>query len=274
MNVQETPFFFPSGDRRLYGVLHQPAGRQKQQGVVVCPPFGEEYLWSQRALVNFARVMAASGYSVLRFEYMGTGDSEGDFEEVSVQSMISDILAASKMLKDSVERVTSIALVGLRFGATLAVMAADKDESIRTVTLWDPIMDGASYLRSLLRTNIATQSAVYREIRQDSEALIQSMRVGKTVNIEGYEMSWPMFSQAFEIDLTKLLEPDVEHALLVQIVRKEGEIDQSYAVLRNQWGCEVAQAVELPFWKEIRTYRPRADNLTRITREWLERKDF
>jgi len=61
-------------------------------------------------------------------------------------------------------------------------------------------------------------------------------------------------------------------SLLVQISRKEGDISQPFKSLQGRIGnCEAALAVEEPFWKEIKPFYARAENLFRITQEWLER---
>lgn len=272
MKAVETPFYFSAGRGRLFGFLHEPAGKGVGQGLVVCPPLGEEHLWSQRVFVNLARDLAAQGHPVLRFDYLGTGDSEGDFEQCSVTSMLEDIGSAVDVLRHKVTAVDQVALLGLRFGATLAVLAADAHDTVTSLALWDPILNGASYMQGLLRSNIATQMAMYREIRFDTEALVGSLKAGHTVNVEGYEVSRALYEQAAAIDLLKHPVPHVERALLIQISKKECEISQQYKEMLARWtNCETLVAVEPPFWREIRPYRPRADELFRMTQAWLEK---
>jgi exosortase A-associated hydrolase 2 len=270
--MNETPFFFDGNGYRLFGVLHKPMGHIKKEGFVFCAPFAEEKLWVYRVLVNFARDLAVQGWPVLRFDYMGNGDSEGDFEESSVETMRSDIRCAVRALKEKVPGIESAGLLGLRFGATLAAFTASSGGGIGRLVLWEPVLNGAGYMREMLRINIATQSAVYKEIRHNTEALIRMMQEGQTVNIDGYEMSWPLYEQCGEINLLNggIFFPG--RSLLVQIGRKEGEIANPYKELQTRLGdCEASLAVEDPFWKETRRYYGRAENLFRVTREWLEK---
>lgn len=270
--MAETPFFFPNGNYRLFGILYEPKEPSKKEGFVFCDPFAEEKLWAQRVMVNFARELAYAGYPVLRFDYMGTGDSEGEFEECSIETKLSDIHCAIKTLQEKVHGVKSLGLVGLRFGATLATLAAANGEEIKKLILWDPILNGASYMTELLRINLATQSAVYKEIRHNTEALIQIMKDGKTVNVDGYEMSWPLYVQSVGIDLFNRKISFAGITLLVKISRKAGNITQPYNLLQGRLSnCEAVLAVEEPFWKEIKPYYARAENLFRITKDWLAR---
>ncbi|MBI4767413.1 MAG: alpha/beta hydrolase [Deltaproteobacteria bacterium] len=270
--MNETPFFFPNKNYQLFGVLHEPVGQAKKEGFVFCSPFAEEKLWTHRVFVNFARDLADLGYPVLRFDYMGNGDSDGDFEESSVETMLSDIHCAVRTLREGVQDCESVNLLGLRFGATLAAMAAGQEETINKLILWELIINGMSYMREMLRINLSTQTAVYKEIRYNSKALIKMMKEGKTVNVDGYEMSWPLYDQSTKIDLLAQPNPYPGRTLLVQVNRKETEISEPNKKLQMQIGnCEVVLAVEDPFWKEIKSYYSRAENLFRITKEWLEK---
>ena len=270
--MNESPFFFPNGNYRLFGVLHVPVGQAKKEGFVFCSPFAEEKLWTHRVFVTFARDLADLGYPVLRFDYLGNGDSEGDFEESSVETMLSDIHCAARTLQERVQGVGSLSLLGLRFGATLAALASAQENLLNRLILWEPIINGTAYMKELLRINLSTQTAVYKEIRYNSEALIRMMREGKTVNVDGYEMAWPLYEQTVQINLLALQSPFAGRALLVQLTRKEGEIAQPFKALKDCMGnCDLILAAEEPFWKEIKTYYARAENLFRITKEWLEK---
>jgi pimeloyl-ACP methyl ester carboxylesterase len=94
-----------------------------------------------------------------------------------------------------------IGLLGLRFGATLAALAAERSPKVGKLVLWEPIVDGAKYMQEMLRINLTTQSAVYKEIRHNREALVRMMRDGATVNIDGYELAYPCYEQATAVNL-------------------------------------------------------------------------
>ena len=61
------------------------------------------------------------------------------------------------------------------------------------LVLWSPIVDGARYAQDLLRINVTTQLAVYREVRQDRVALVEAMKQGQTANVDGYEVGFAMY---------------------------------------------------------------------------------
>jgi uncharacterized protein len=146
-------FYFGPSERPLFGVYVPPrAGAGRADGVVLCPPFGWEYLRAHRAFRQLAARLADANWHVLRFDYSGTGDSAGEGWEASFEQWVADVGTAVDELKDTagVQRVT---LVGCRLGATLAACAAAGRSDIDRLVLWDPIVDGNEYVAELTRSH-------------------------------------------------------------------------------------------------------------------------
>src|SRR5579871_2345685 len=80
--VGRTPFYFESESEQLFAWLHRrEQSSHADHGVVLCPPIGHEQIHSHRGLRCLADALAEAGFSVLRFDYHGTGDSAGAGEE-------------------------------------------------------------------------------------------------------------------------------------------------------------------------------------------------
>lgn len=129
-----------------FGWFH-PGGRGR--GVVLCNPIGSESDYVHRVWRALAQTLALAGLSVLRFDYPGTRDSlDGADPARPVQSWIDSIAAASQWL--TVEAgVEDVALVGLRFGAALAVACAERLGGIDHLALLAPVASGTAYVREL-----------------------------------------------------------------------------------------------------------------------------
>jgi alpha/beta superfamily hydrolase len=106
--MKEIPFFFPNNNYNLFGIIHHPMQSWGKGGFVFCHPFAEEKLWTHRVYVSFARELAQRGYYVLRFDYMGHGDSDGKFEESTIETHFSDINCAIDWLKNEVPSMDNI----------------------------------------------------------------------------------------------------------------------------------------------------------------------
>ena len=151
-----TPFFFGNSAEPLYGVYHPPTSARKTEGVLLCPPFGQEYMRSHRAFRQLAYLLNKLGYPVLRFDYKGTGDSFGNPDDTSIENWIDNIVSASEELIAS-SNVESISLIGLRLGGLLATYACTRLDNAKTLVLWDSVVSGNCYI-SELKDQIAASS--------------------------------------------------------------------------------------------------------------------
>jgi uncharacterized protein len=268
--VNETPFFLDNAGVQLYAVAHDPAGAASGEVFVFCHPLAEEKLWTHRVFVGYARQLAAAGVAVLRVDLRGNGDSDGDFSQASVGTAVADIRAAIDHAR-SRWAAARVHLLGLRFGATLAAVVAEQSDDVDRLVLWSPITDGERYVQELLRTNLATQTAVYREVRYDRTELVEQMRNGATVNVDGYAMAYPMYEESARLKLATGHKVHAGRCLIVQIDRQPGRPAPDLQQLASTYAdATLTFAQEEPFWKEIqKSYLRAAPNLFAVTTEWL-----
>jgi len=143
------PFFFHQGGGALFGCYHGPTnGQVRDSAVLLCYPMGQEYIWSHRTLRQLAIGLSKIGFPVLRFDFSGCGDSEGDCDQWRIQQWMIDIESAIAELKTR-GNVKRVCLIGLRLGATLARMASANREDIEGMVLWDPVIKGMDYVAEL-----------------------------------------------------------------------------------------------------------------------------
>jgi alpha-beta hydrolase superfamily lysophospholipase len=113
------------------------------------PPLLHELSRSRRFLTEVANEFASMGLPCLRFDFHGTGDSSGDAEALDFASMQRDLDVAANALREKTG-IERLALVAWR-GSALAVQAwLERGGAAELVVLWEPIVDGASWLQELL----------------------------------------------------------------------------------------------------------------------------
>lgn len=167
------PIIFGRAPRALFGVYHPPKAMQaRPSAVVLCYPFGQEYMRAHRAFRQMAMLLAKAGFHVLRFDYSGTGDSSGDGDHVSVAEWVADAGEAAEELKETAE-VSRVSFVGLRLGAAIAAMAAEGRSDVDDVVLWDPAVRGRDYLAEILEER--TDSAGHSRTSRASDGTIGAM---------------------------------------------------------------------------------------------------
>ena len=138
-------FFFGKAGRQLYGFYHAPLGTANG-AVVICPAWGSEYQYAHRALRVLALRLAEGGMHVLRMDYSGTGDSWGDTTDADVEQWSRDVGIGIDELR-AMSDASRVDVVGLRVGGLIAAVAAASRSDVRRVVLWDPIHDGAAWVR-------------------------------------------------------------------------------------------------------------------------------
>jgi pimeloyl-ACP methyl ester carboxylesterase len=147
------PFYFGAPEKPLFGIYSAPTGHTRSRNaLVLCYPFGPEYVRAHRALRELSHHLTQRGHHALRFDYFGCGDSSGESEEGTVEQWLEDVAQAVEELRES-SGLPRVSLLGLRFGATLAALAASRNPAINRLVLWDPILNGADYLEELRQRN-------------------------------------------------------------------------------------------------------------------------
>ncbi len=194
---EQAEYFCNRRGARLFGVVS--LGRQdcrKETGVLFCHPMGEEKHKSYRSYVKFGRYLAEHGYSSLRFDCEGFGDSEGDNVDATVASMVADTTDAVAHLAVSagVERVV---LAGARFGATLAGLAG-AEEKVAGLIQIAPIVSGKAYWNSMLRAHQMSFMTLGMKTKKRQELLDDLVRQGHI------EINADLLSEAFVAQLTEV----------------------------------------------------------------------
>ena len=261
----ETPIFFENGNYKLFGVLHSPQSNRpneqtiKRTGIVLCHPLFEEKLISHRFFVNMARLLADEGFYCLRFDFMGHGDSDGDFENISITSQISDICCALSFFKNQTE-ITAVGLLGVRFGATLAALACSEISGIDFLIMISPILNGSQYMQQCLRTNLAMQLALYKNIIKNRDELIDDLLKNEMVNIDGYMLTRSFYEAVNNINLLDLC-PFSRNVFLLHLQKNENQpLPKDLTVLQeisqnNLHDLEICCVKGNLFWLDGKIYK-------------------
>jgi len=268
--MKETFFFFKSGNFNLFGTI---CFANSDKAVIFCSPFGEEKVRTYRVFRNFAVLLAQNGYTSFRFDYMGEGDSDGEFEEATITTRLKNIADAIEFLKTQII-VKEITLLGLRFGGTLALLAASRFKDVQNIILWQPIVDCKRYFYDLLRSNLTLQMRAYKKVIYNRSQLIEKMMQGETVNVEGYLWTWEFYKEAISIDLFNESKKYFGNSLIVQI-SQSNELEEQFIRLHQTLNENGARhtILHLPkefLWEHLRFYNPNPYKLFTKTLEWLK----
>ena len=119
---------------QLSGILDLPSGKP-----IAYALFAHCFTCSKnlKAATNIARALTDSGIAVLRFDFTGLGQSEGEFADSNFSSNVDDLIAAVRYLETE-HRAPSI-LVGHSLGGTAVLEAAPEIPSaVAVCTIGSP----------------------------------------------------------------------------------------------------------------------------------------
>ncbi len=84
-----------------------------------------------KAAVNISRALARRSIAVLRFDFTGLGESDGDFADTNFSSNVEDVVAAGRYLAEAYS--APAILVGHSLGGTAVLQAAHALPSVKAV---------------------------------------------------------------------------------------------------------------------------------------------
>jgi putative redox protein len=128
VSIKKVNFQNSSGDQ-LAAIIEMPDGGEPAGFAVFAHCFTCNK--NLTAVKNIGKALTDNGIAVLRFDFTGLGESEGDFENTNFSSNIDDLIAAANYLEASY-KAPGI-LIGHSLGGAAVLVAAAKIESIKAV---------------------------------------------------------------------------------------------------------------------------------------------
>lgn len=249
------PFFFagPAGDLfALYYPPHTPTSRSRHD-VVLVPPFAEEMNKSRRMLALQARALNALGYGVLMFDFYGTGDSQGDFGQATLDIWRGDLRAAHAWL--GLQGAERISVLALRFGALLAMeLAHEAGVSLESAVLWQPVVSGEGMMTQFLRLRVAAGMMGSGVDKESTQGLRAQLAQGEFIEVAGYTLA-PALVTA--IDALQFAAPRAGNSISVEwldmALQEDRPLSPASQRMVDSWrshGVDVRATVVVgePFW--------------------------
>lgn len=180
---------FESGEEDVFGVLH--GGGEDRPLVLLLHGYGGNHQGAYYSYVDLAERLSKKGFNVLRFDFRGSGNSDGDFADQRLSTMVEDVESAVSFINDSGYRTADIHIVGHSKGGTVAIMyAAENTSLVSSITLWATVAD-------------------YRKMWEGYEEERKELEEKETHVSMGFEVPVEVFFESESHDLERLI-ADVE----------------------------------------------------------------
>lgn len=125
----------------LRGMLHIPSGSSEKTPIVcIFHGFTGNKMEPHFIFVKLSRMLESLGIASVRFDFGGSGESDGDFIDMTISKELEDAKCILDYVKslDFVDQ-SKIGVVGLSMGGAVASMlAGDRKEDVKALCLWAP----------------------------------------------------------------------------------------------------------------------------------------
>lgn len=220
---------------KIFGILHRPLVSEPVPAIVICPGFAGNKCGKFRMFVTLGKELAKKGIAVLRFDYRGSGDSEGEFREITLEGKTSDTERCLEFLfNDPQIDASRLGLLGRSLGGAIAVLAARRVPFIKSLALWAPVFKSDPW-RELWESFQSN-----RQLDRDKQEVLRNL----PANVPNVEF----LNQFFKLDMEKEL-TGLKHIPLLHIHGEQDTIvriehAKDYEKARN--GLDNTRFVHLP----------------------------
>lgn len=168
----------------IYCARH-PAAGTAHGTVLLCGTFGLEIAYAALVWTRWARRAAQAGWDAIRFDWRGTGESGGEFREVTVAAWEDDLRRVHGFARQ--RRRGPVVLMGLRAGCLVAAnaFAAGLGDAL---VLWEPPASGRAYVMEVLRRKIAADYVIGTG-RKTRDEYLADLASGGALEVEGFTWS-------------------------------------------------------------------------------------
>jgi alpha/beta superfamily hydrolase len=239
----------------VFGFLHAAAEPVSETAVLLCPPFGWEDMCSYRIRREWAEQLARAGYTTLRFDLPGSGDSGGAATDPGLlDAWTLAVEDCARWLRGGVGGgeaagvdgdqgapgpAARVAGIGIGLGGTLACLAALRGAPIEELVLWGAPARGRALVREL-RTFSALEVANARE-SGEPEPDARPEDEG-TVVANGYLLSAETVAALEGLDLRQVSASGVATRRALLLGRDGLKLDKALAEMLERAGVEVTLA--------------------------------
>jgi len=128
--------------QKLRGMVHFPSGKGPFPAVALFHGFGGQRMEPHFIFVKLSRLLAKNKIIAARFDFRGSGESEGEFQEMTISQEVEDGMKIMDFLTEHplVNR-EHLGIVGLSLGGCIARLVASERDDIKCLVLWSAVAD-------------------------------------------------------------------------------------------------------------------------------------
>lgn len=208
--IEEKVYFRNWYDEKICGLIARPEGDGKFPVVVGCHGFTANKNGSK--LTELSKRLPEEGIALLRFDFSGLGESEGDFAETTIGKNAQELHSAIEFVK-TLEFVDKdrIGVFGSSMGGMVTLVEASSNPDIKAISLAAPAC----------KFDYPVRHYTPEQLREfEKTGIIRH----KSSNGRIYEIKWEFIKEARSYDMLQMAQDIKADVLIVQ-----GDSDKSCA---------------------------------------------
>lgn len=135
--MEQKVYFSNSKGNKLCGILSNPSGDTTKPIILMVHGFSSSK--NSNKFTTLQRVLNEKNISTFRIDFYAHGESEGDFENITISEAVDDILRATEYLKAN--NYKKIGLIGSSFGGIASMKVASLVKDLYVLGLICPVSD-------------------------------------------------------------------------------------------------------------------------------------
>ncbi|MBA3062410.1 MAG: alpha/beta hydrolase [Atribacteria sp.] len=161
--------------QKLRGMVHFPSGKGSFPAVALFHGGGGQRMESHFIFVKLSRLLAKNKIITARFDFRGSGESEGEFQEMTISQEVEDGMRIMDFLAGHplVNR-KQLGILGLSLGGCIARLVATERDDIKCLVLWSTVAD----FEELIKQNQTKEK--FKEFAREGYIDFGGNRMGKS----------------------------------------------------------------------------------------------
>jgi alpha-beta hydrolase superfamily lysophospholipase len=213
------------------GLFTPARGVAKPLSVLFASPWGLEEMCCRSFYRILAERLAENGFSSLRFDYPGTGDSlADDADKIDFKTWTTCFSVAAHELRQ-LSGCSRVVVVSQGIGAAVAIRARENGEQYDAIALLAPVVSGRFYAREL---------SALAQVIDEKLHTVEPVAAGMGLRVAGLSMAQALVDDVRTIDLMKLDTPPAARSIV--FARAERPADLAFADHLARLGSDVVQA--------------------------------
>jgi hypothetical protein len=208
---------------------------------IYCHPLFDERKCAHRFSYQLTRAFEKNNLQLERFDYSGTGEAEGKFCDVTMDS-----------LRENLQKVVDgdrVCIIGTRFGATVAFdYCCQGNLNVHSLVMIEPVINGRGYAEYLFRKQRLKDMMTGNGSNFSQE--------DGFINLEGFKTSAVFLEQIRQINLFEMQNQIKIKSVFIMQISTSGKVCSEYGLFagdfRKYGNSACVEVFNLPaFWERI-----------------------